>query len=476
MDVPRRTALILGVGALVTTSAALASLTEENTRLRTPVEKPTAPALREPGARPLGSFALEVPLGYAPMPVSPAPGVVRSTLAAAVESGRKKVCLLAQGGSYVEPFTVPAGLDVIFQPRSQPALGTSDQVILDGRGVLERHVTASGRLLFRGVKTQGHVPPFGTSDGGNAENSENVAFYFGGTAPGSGFEDSWLTKSAGNVFKSLVDETTVRRCTIEDIGHTPFFLSAADDSLVEDTLIRRYNLGGYPPEPQSAAFKVTGSEDLTVKNVAYEDGNGAHGAWLDDTCWKFTFTHIRWNGAPVDGRKAIKSGITLELCEDGTLVDVAGAGCSSGVAVVDTGHVHIWDSDLRGNYVGAGFRQDKRSNTAGRIETPEDVPMKTLGCTVHNTRFDGSFPIIAFDDSLLFNLLGGQMVTVIEGCDFAGGGPELAAAGGARRAFDNQAALSAVPASHGGDSLRVGSNYFGTDSAAAAKVRVRSPG
>ena len=272
MDVPRRTALILGVGALITTGAALASLTDDNTTRGAQVEKLTPPGVPEPGARPLGSFALEVPTGYAPMPVSPTPGAVRAALTAAAKAGTKKVCLLAQGGSYVEPFTVPAGLDVIFQPISQPALDTSDQVILDGLGKLERHVTASGRLLFRGVRTPRRPrAPVRSHRRGQRRELRERRLLLRWVAPGRGSRTPWLSRSTGNVFKSLVDDTVVRRCTIEDIGHTSFFIDTGHRSVVEDTLIRRYNLGGYPPEPQSAAFKVTASEDVVVRNVRYED-------------------------------------------------------------------------------------------------------------------------------------------------------------------------------------------------------------
>ena len=38
MDVPRRTALLVGVGALITTSAALASLADENSALHAKVD------------------------------------------------------------------------------------------------------------------------------------------------------------------------------------------------------------------------------------------------------------------------------------------------------------------------------------------------------------------------------------------------------------------------------------------------------
>jgi hypothetical protein len=368
-----------------------------------------------------------------------------------------KLAIICAGGSYSDTWSTPAGSDVIFLPKPATALNVSEQVWFDGGNKLKRQMTATGRVRFRGIGARNYAPPFGTADGGHKENSENVPFYFGGKQPGSGFEDCWLTKSTGNLFKINTDEPVVARCTIEDVGHTPFFLSG-DRARIEDTLIRRYNTKGYDPEPQSAAFKVTDAVDLVVRNVAYEDGNGAHGAWLDAGCVNFTFVHIRWTGkAPTgSGRANMKNGITLELSEKGFLVDVAGSGCtSSGVVCLDTGHVDIWNSDLRGNTVGWKIYQDQRSSAR------TDCPMRSLGNQAHNVDFDGNTPIAAYDAKGVLKLLGTQILTVVEGCTFAvGQGPVLGKASGTD-GFDTVEAMAAVPAANGGPFARARLNQFG---------------
>jgi hypothetical protein len=452
--------------ALASARTEISSLSGTVADLQAKLKDLVTNAWPDPGAPALGSKVFTVPAGVPSVEVKP--GGIQTAINAAAPG---PVTLVAIGGTYKDQFSVPRGKSVTIQPKSSPALGVSDVVWFDGGGTVARQATASSKLLFRGIGTRNHAPAYEPDP--QKGDSNNAAFYFGGETPGSGFEDCIIGQTTGNGFSSMVP-IVLRRCTIEDIGHTGFMATRANGSIVEDVLIRRFNTKGRPAEPESAAAKITRTKGMTLRNVRIEDGNGAHGLWLDVSCTDVTFVHIVGKGAGVAGRKALVNVLNLELSERILLVDVQASGATdAGVMVNDTGHVRFWGCDLRGNFVGAWLKKSPRYNT-GAEGDPKDVPWITAGIEFHNTRFDGPNQIWAYDDTKQYD--GASWIEIIEGCDFGlrqptgimwrfgqkAGGKELYPA-----TLDQLASVLGA--------TKVRSNYQGTDHAAAAKTRVTPP-
>lgn len=397
--------------------ATIATLEGTVADLRAQLAKLTAPIWRTPGAKAVGQGVYPVPDGFSAMPVVPDGKSVKAAIAAAVKAGTKRLALVAAPGSYSETWSTPASLAVVFLPAGATALDASAQVWLDGKGTTKRHVTASGPMLFRGVGTRGHVPPFGTADGGNAENSENVAFYLGGNDAGSGFEDCQLTDCTGNLFKILADKAVVRRCTLTTVGHTGGYLAGAHDAVVEDVLVDGYNLRGYDAEPETAALKITRSSGVKVRNLQIRDGNGGHALWFDDTCWDCTVVHLVVDGKGVAGRKAIKDGFLAELSEAITVVDMAAPGCSTSAVVLDSGHVRFWGCDFRGvTSIGVKVYQDRR-RSGGKFAPKSEVPWFTTGIEFANCDFPAiTTPLVAYCTDDPAKTPGEAMIARLAGC------------------------------------------------------------
>jgi hypothetical protein len=460
MALSRRTVLVLAMGAVAASVAGVG--------VGALVAEPGTPRRTRPGAEPLGSLVFPVPVEGTVVEV--APGGVQAAIDAAPPG---RLTVIATAGSYADVVTVPRGKQVTIQPRSYPSLGRSDVVWFDGQGRIARQITASDSLTLLGIGTRHHAGDW-ESDTSRTD-SLHAPIYFGGSSPGR-MEQCHITSTAANGFSFIVP-MTIRHVTVEDVGHTGFFGTTAHDSVVEHVLVRRYNAQGRAPEPESAAFKLTRTRGATVRDIWIEDGNGAHGLWLDVSCTDFEVVSAVVAGAEVDGRLPIKTGLNLELSERGVVVDAQVTGTSAaGIVCLDTGHVRIWSSDLRGNNAGLLLLKSDRFNDG---EAPNgsaaDVPWVTSAIEVGNCDFDGRIPLVSYDDGAR-EYLGASFVHYLGGCTFASSGPEFGALGGDRQGFDSEAALRAVPADYGGPlGSRLGPVYFGTDPDEVARTRVPLP-
>jgi hypothetical protein len=378
VDLSRRTVLLLGAGAAVTSVPALHLVSRE---LET--NRATSSVVEPNRQVPVDAVWLH------PDGVDANPGTRAKPRFTPVE-GRYHVCA---GGTY-------AGWT--FKPRA----GTSTTIaavpgqrpVFSGGDTLTRAIEASGQVFVYDVTFDAYAPT------GPKSSYTSAAVYLGGTSAGSILDGVTMSRSRMGHLSVAVGDVTVRNTHLVDAGHYGMLATNADRLLVEDVTMARLNRGGYDPQTQAAAgSKVTWSDSVTYRRVHVEDAPGAYGLWWDASCTRTRVIEPSVVGSGVGGRAPMVHCLQLEK-SDGGLYDgvqqyayVVGGSTEgargAGVKILSSGHVKVWGGEHhRNGWADVVVQQDasERGPTAldPRNRDPRTSPWSAVGVELANVSLD----------------------------------------------------------------------------------------
>ena len=460
MDATRRTALLLGVGALAAGgAAALAGL--ENERAQARREKPSGGRSRAdpPAARTLVIADRAVPadaLWFHPSGDDAAAGT-RDKPRLTPLPGRFNV---GEGLHWRAAWHIPPG------PRTTIA---SRGLVLDGSSTVELGLVAAGVTDLLGDMVVQNYAPTATNNGSNAP------VYFGGESAGSLVDGLTVTSSAMAAI-GFQNQITLRNFTAADIGYSAIMGTAARGSVLENITLSRVNRRGHGQDGQLGALKITASPDLRIRGFTLRDCPVANGLWLDVGCQDFEITDVDIDGAGATGAP-MGHGIHPEIGVGGTIrrFTVTGAGGSAhpaaGLMVLDSSRVDAADGDLRGNFVGAFYRRDSRTRTGTgadpRNGTLEENRFDTLDNRLRNVDLDGPNQLWAYAESDAPDpgQTGESMLAEVRGVWFSPASPA-----GKQIRMDRDREVTPAQLAAGKPSF--GPNYLGSDPLEASKLRV----
>lgn len=169
----------------------------------------------------------------------------------------------------------------------------------------------------------------------------------------------------------------VRRCTVQDTGHSGVMGDNMAGGIVEQCIIRRCNRNDFDAEPTTAGFKMTRTfAGLTIRFNHIEDVADGSGIWLDTTV-----SRTKIYGNTIIGTSALgttgyrmKNGIEIEGSDGGVysgtqywsyVVGNRITDCrQAGVLIFDSGYQRIWNNSITAA-VCVYLWQDYRENTGG---------------------------------------------------------------------------------------------------------------
>lgn len=268
-------------------------------------------------------------------------------------------------------------------------------------------------------------------------------------------------------------DVVIRKCTVQDTGHSGIMGDNAANGLVELNLIRRCNRLFYDPEPTTAGFKMTRVfAGLTIRDNHIEDVVNGSGIWLDTTV-----SRTKIHGNTIVGTSAfgaagrMKSGISIE-CSDGGfyggtqyftyIVGNYVSGCRiSGVILCDSGWIKVHNNRIS-SAVAVYLWQEERQNLGAKVATegtPEQSPWHCTDIEVVNNIV---IPEATYNTQLrcqvnsgaTYKTTGGAMLSALRGNWFRPQGSGLFAymfdVNATARNASTLSALAALPTSYGG--------------------------
>lgn len=226
---------------------------------------------------------------------------------------------------------------------------------------------------------------------------------------------------------------TIRRCTVQDIGHSGIQGDHANGGLIERNLIRRIDRGLWGGEPATAGIKIGRTfEGLTIRHNHLEDMPEGCLIWFDTTVSR-SFVY----GNTLDGTSTVGSA----KCKYGIMIEVADGGYYDGVQywhhvignrisnfrqaaflAFDSSYIRLWNNALSAA-VAIWARQDYRQNDGSKSAkegTIEQSPWHTHHLEVVNNIV---IPEPAYNTQLRgecatdapFKIAGGAMFSRIDG-------------------------------------------------------------
>ncbi len=183
----------------------------------------------------------------------------------------------------------------------------------------------------------------------------------------------------------------VRRCTLQDTGHSGAMSDNPSGIIFEQNVIRRINRNQFDPEPTTAGFKVTRCfAGVTIRFNWLEDVYNGSGIWLDTTV-----NRSRIYGNTIVGTSAygamgrMKSAIAIEA-SDGGVYDgvqyytyIVGNRIRdmriSGILIFDSGWIKCWNNDVSAA-VCLYVWQDYRENAGDKPTTEGTVTQSPWHC------------------------------------------------------------------------------------------------
>lgn len=460
MDATRRTALLLGVGALVAGSAAPAGLVAERERARLAQAAEENALAERRAARAAVIADRSVPadaLWLHPAGDDNAAGT-RDEPRLTPLPGRFNVGEGTHRGAFWE---IPRG------PRTTIA---SRGLVLDGAGSVPIGLVAAGVTDLLGDLVVQHYVPTVPNNGSNAP------VYFGGESAGS-LVDGLTVRSSSMAAIGFQNRIVLRNFTAEDIGYSAIMGTQAGGSVLENLTVSRVNRGGFAQDGQLGALKITASPGLRVRGFTLRDCPVANGFWLDVGCQDFELHDVDIDGSGAAGQPPMGHGIHPEIGVGGMIRSfvVTGAGGSdhpsAGLMVLDSSDIDAADGDLRGNFVGAFYRRDNRTRggtgSDPRNGSPEVNRFDTLGNRLRNVDLDGPNQLWAYaeSDAPDPSQTGESMFAELGGLWFGPSEP-----GGRQIRMDRHREVT--PAQLSTSRPAFGPNYSGADVRAARRIRV----
>lgn len=290
---------------------------------------------------------------------------------------------------------------------------------------------------------------------------------------------SALNLGAGSVIEQCIIEhcsidavsiggagSAIRRCTIQDTGHSGLMGDNMAGGMVERNIIRRCNRGDFDAEPSTAGFKMTRVfAGLTVRFNHIEDVADGAGIWFDTTV-----SRSKVYGNTIVGTSALgttgyrmKNGIEIEGSDggyyDGTqywtyVVGNRVTDCrQAGILCYDSGYVKVWNN-LASAAVAVYLWQDYRQNDGSKPSTEGTVtqsPWHTDHIELVNNAIvpEGAYYTqlrAQCNSDAAYKIAGGAMLTRIESNWFRPQGSGLMAylSNAAGSAWSNRSTLSAL--------------------------------
>ncbi len=175
--------------------------------------------------------------------------------------------------------------------------------------------------------------------------------------------------------------TSLTRVSLINNGLLGGGAATADGLTLHRVLSRGNNAEGFNRAPVSGAFKVTRSRGVTVTDSAFIENTG-QGPWFDESVYDITFT-----GNDVIGNTG--NGLVLELSERAVVADnIVADNDLSGIYVINTGNVAIWNNTVVGNQRNVNITQDSRraSDTKAAGHDPrQPLPDPTVSWIIAKT-------------------------------------------------------------------------------------------
>ena len=293
---------------------------------------------------------------------------------------------------------------------------------------------------------------------------------------------------------------TVRRCTLQDTGHSGVGGDGVNSMVFEQNVIRRCNRNDYDPEPTTAGFKLGRTwYGCVIRHNYIEDIADAAGIWLDTAVSRAAIygnTIIGTSALGTTGYR-MKNGIEVEG-SDGMLLEgeqqynyVVGNRVSdcrqAGILIFDSGYVRVWNNDVSAA-VALYLWQDYRENNGSKPSTEgtaQQSPWHTTNIDVVNNALR---PDTAYFTQLraqcnsdaAFKIAGGAMFDRIASNWFRPAGSGLMAyisnaAGSAWSTRQTLAALEATSSDYGGPlTAKMSGNYQGDSAPTGSGIAVQA--
>jgi hypothetical protein len=432
----RRAALLLGSGATLSSIAALNGL------IQLPAEADAVPV----GSRP-------VPAGA----VIATPGNARSGLAKVPNGGT----LVLRGGSYPEALgMITKNVTIQGYP--------GETAWFDGRGSLANAFIAGAKVNLYNVGVRNYSPA--------TTGFRRAMVHYGGGSSGSVVQGCTFTgsKMASLDFGAPL---TITGNTFSNNGWSGLIGTQSNGLAFTGNTITGMNRDNHPAQPETGGIKISRSANVLFKNNTFSDIPGCNGIWFDVSSTNVKIINNHVDGRGVGGRAAMKHAAQVELGEGGVVAGNTLAGAANaGLKLLDTGHVRVWNNDLRGDNTSLWLNQDARKNTGSDSAnlSPSVAPWQALGNEVCNNTFGGGPHQLWAYDTGHHTYSGEDMLGRVAGNWFAPIPAWSQALRMGRRGSSTVDALTLAQLKAGLGS-KWGGNYQGTSATEASKARVAVP-
>lgn len=152
------------------------------------------------------------------------------------------------------------------------------------------------------------------------------------------------------------DDKNFRRVTLTGNGLMGLGVNGAARVTVAESIIADNNSQQFAPAPASGGMKITNADGARIERNVVADNQSA-GVWFD-----VNSRDIRVTGNRVTGNAT--TGIQIELSEKAIIADNHLSGNHTGVNIINSGDVEIWNNTIVSSWRAAGFSQDARRQAA----------------------------------------------------------------------------------------------------------------
>ena len=195
------------------------------------------------------------------------------------------------------------------------------------------------------------------------------------------FSDVTIKDNATTGFYSWSPRTILRDVSLIDNGMLGGGAATADGLKLERVLSTGNNSERFNRAPVSGAFKIGRSRGVSVVDSAFVNNFG-QGPWFDESVY-----NIRFTGNDVIGNTG--NGLVLELSDTAIVADnIVADNALSGIYVINTGNVQIWNNTAVDNTRNINITQDRRRAsdlTAAGHDPRQPKPDPTMPWITRNT-------------------------------------------------------------------------------------------